>query len=767
MTWSYQDTTISGQKYRLYSGTGLENDYQPGFPQMPVRILSFSVPYNATNICVNAVNTSGVTSNVNNFQILPAPEIVSFEDYDVTNTYIPDSVIYHTNAFYPVAARKLREGMHMGENHFVTVAVAPLQFNPVTRKVRLNTSVSFSITYQQEDSVISYLLLCADTLMRQRAWGELAAMVTNPNDVQANALSQSAVESIYAQNNLGAGEDCVYMIVTPQSLAHAYRRILALKRQKGISAGIRCIEDILSDQRVQFGDSVPGAPFTITDDAGKLRQYLRLSYQSNKTRYVLLGGYGVPVRTGYHGDVFKNGVKHVPTDLYFSDLQTNWNNNNNGDYGEYTEYIDSIYRFDSNSSLMVGRLMAKMESEVNHYTDKLLLYELNPGGKNKNGAYLNHAHIFEGLKGGNAQSMGAYMDMFSQVAYTIEWSDSFGYYPTGSDVINSLNSMPCGYVSLMGHGSPMQLTTNSLNNVWHHTISTLESVASEPGSGLDCLTNKGRPFVGYSQGCSTIPFNDWPNPNSSRPHMRQYNIGQSLTLGKDYGAVAFFGNTASGILHYTDKLEQRFPLVYGNYYQFGQLMTQIRLEYIKSTTQTELGKQNYPLYTIMTHNLMGDPECPMRTKNPYEFGDIMVTRTNNGISISGLPSNTIIGCCDNEGTTLQYGVPNTGESSVSLNVSPNSTVMVYDGSKVYKNNLTQHIPYIAPLLLQNTTIGNSQYVIANDVVAGNHVDIGRTAGDVTISAGVEYEIEHKGTVTLNRGFKVEKGATFSVRQSVF
>ncbi|MBQ7691587.1 MAG: hypothetical protein IJT30_10430 [Muribaculaceae bacterium] len=101
----------------------------------------------------------------------------------------------------------------------------------------------------------------------------------------------------------------------------------------------------------------------------------------------------------------------------------------------------------------------------------------------------------------------------------------------------------------------------------------------------------------------------------------------------------------------------------------------------------------------------------------------------------------------------QRGVASTVSFS---NLNPNSIVMVYRHDK---------LPYIAPLVLQNTTIGNSQYVIAGDVVAGNHVDSGRTAGDVTISSGVEYEIEHKGTVTLAPGFKVEKGATFSVAPS--
>jgi len=38
---------------------------------------------------------------------------------------------------------------------------------------------------------------------------------------------------------------------------------------------------------------------------------------------------------------------------------------------------------------------------------------------------------------------------------------------------------------------------------------------------------------------------------------------------------------------------------------------------------------------------------------------------------------------------------------------------------------------------------------------------------VTVKSGIEYEIEASGTVTLEDGFKVEKGATFAAYPSCF
>ena len=67
--------------------------------------------------------------------------------------------------------------------------------------------------------------------------------------------------------------------------------------------------------------------------------------------------------------------------------------------------------------------------------------------------------------------------------------------------------------------------------------------------------------------------------------------------------------------------------------------------------------------------------------------------------------------------------------------------------------------------LQNFAIKISEYVIASDVIAGNAIDSIRTYGDVTVKNGVQYEIESFGTVTLEDGFRVEKGAKFAVYPS--
>ena len=160
----------------------------------------------------------------------------------------------------------------------------------------------------------------------------------------------------------------------------------------------------------------------------------------------------------------------------------------------------------------------------------------------------------------------------------------------------------------------------------------------------------------------------------------------------------------------------------------------------------------------LCHNLLGDPEFEMWTDTPNHYSGIEVLRTDNSISVNCINSEgpCNIAYCDNDG---HVGLYRTEEGCGTIDrISPNSTVMVYQHN---------YLPYIAPLLLQNTRIKNSQYVIASTVKAGNSVDSNRTSGNVTIQSGIEYEIEASGEVVLDKGFEVERGAVFGVYKPTF
>jgi len=262
---------------------------------------------------------------------------------------------------------------------------------------------------------------------------------------------------------------------------------------------------------------------------------------------------------------------------------------------------------------------------------------------------------------------------------------------------------------------------------------------------LNNIDNKWYPSVCYSSACTLMPY----DKVKGYPRVKT-NFGESFTTGRNFGGPAFLGNTRQGLLkNRSSLLEKLFSdQIRNSLYKIGMAEA-----YSKSECPVD---KDFPYHVHLVHNLLGDPELEIWTDTPQLFSNISITRSNNSIYISGISSDsTIVAVYDNGGQMRETTVRDT---NISLNANPNSTIMLY------KHN---HIPYIAPLELQNITFSKNQYVIANDVTAGKSVDSNRTTGEVIIENGIEYEIEASGTVTLQDGFKVEKGATFAVYPSSF
>ena len=225
-------------------------------------------------------------------------------------------------------------------------------------------------------------------------------------------------------------------------------------------------------------------------------------------------------------------------------------------------------------------------------------------------------------------------------------------------------------------------------------------------------------------------------------------FGESFITGKDYGGPIYIGNTTTGLTPNSALLELEVAkLIVNGYYKIGMS---------NRLGKTKLNNSVLSTYLALTQNLLGDPALGLWTGIPQCYNNITVTRNDSAITVSGINGNStyisVVGI--NGGVTKR-----SASTDVTINgVSPNSIVTLYDHNR---------IPYIAPLKLQNISLLKSQYVIASDVDAGYSIDSKRLNGNVIVKNGVEFEIEASGTVTLDNGFIVMKGATFAVYPPCF
>lgn len=769
--------TLDGVVYSTVSYNDLYNGGEPGMPSLPVDFLKFSVPYNATDFTVS-VNTRMWHTQTLDHLVYPCQTPWLLDGSPAPPAMLPDSATYYSGNYYPSQmAWVVDEGFLAGENHIVTVAVLPFRYthNASTNQLSMVRRCGITLRYRLSDSLAMQPIVRNDSLLREEGYELTQTMVVNPNSVKSYAptLNTSLIDSIGYMHGIGgdvingggyAGGDgpgpvnpslpdpgvdttgisdelhlmetgvrFPYLIVTTSELKHAVRRIAALKRQKGYNVKVVTMDEVLSSQLSGFGDVVGeghNARLTYTGEAGKLRQFIRNYYKYFGTDYVLLVGKDIPYRM-HDCDLITNGHG----DLYYSELHADWSDSSK------IEFSPEVY---------VGRLLCSTPEQINNYTDKLLRYELNPG--NGDVTYLRRALFTEGR------------DFCHKLNDQINLAKSFfpdqvimrdsieSDYPKGCDIIDTINTVQFGFMCSHNHGSPSCIRTygpdpsdNKRFFLWAiDSVRVLYSLIDslEVTNGLNRINNKYNPMIYYSLACQTMPYNRVAYADVD------INFGESFTMGKDYGGVVYLGYTAN---NWSPDPK----------YLFNGFINQLELRHFKVGMAEALSKNNYKNYclesTCVYHNLLGDPSLEIWTQALQEYGNINISRTNNTIDISGINSfpSYIAYSKSNGGIGLKSVI--TRNCSIT-DASLNGSMMVFSHTR---------IPYIAPLYLQNTIMSNSEYVIASDVIAGNFVEYYREEGDVTIQSGAVYEIEAKGSVTLQDGFKVEKGATFAVYPSCF
>lgn len=704
-------TGEDGQLYNLISYMGAENaNDNPGNPTLPVKYVTISLPYTADDILLN-VQHSNVTSYTINNKLFPVqePKITSL-DSNLKGGVPCDSSIYKSVAPYPSKQARIAEVSCIGHGErLVVVAVYPIVYIPAENRCEFSEDVELTLTYNQSSK-------------------------------RAEALSRNT-------RTVDIGIPYYeYCVITPQNLKDAFTRLIAWKREKGLNAGVVCKEEILANPYI-VGDTVS----SIYDDAGKIRQYLQYAYASGVTKYVFFGGNytNLPIRYGTGSNDYWTSWRNVtndykiPSDFYFSELNSNWNKDGDIYYGELSDNLDY------GSELYVGRILCTNSEEIHNYTDKLLRYELNPG--NGDFSYLKKALYTQSdeMQRGQEQTYIA-----SQLHNTFPIDTIFSEMPSyddlnptspyGNDVIAEMNKH-YGYVSWGGHGGPYSVSvkTDSLKiSNWYGItsvqadISVIPYLNQESANGLDNLTNKDYPMFAYSTACSITPFDIYKN-YSELP-----NMGQSFTLGKEYGGPVLVGNTRYGWVGSSAAMQRKFNEAVIADSTVGAAQNYAKLNY-------------YDHFLRHASNIIGCPNIHIWTDIPRLFSASLSYNSNNYvISASNSITDATISIRD---ITLTNEVLD----NISFNPSQGSTSLSNIDNSLITLTGNNCLPQIMPLTIQNATLHGTHYTIVKDVTCGMDVRDG-IQGNVTFDEDSDYTFETKGTFELTKGVEVKLGAQLIV-----
>ena len=727
-----------------------------GKPDLPVFYYKFYVP-KGEKVKGLTFDSSEKTEILLHADLLPSQHKVKVSEIANDTLFdTPDSLVYRKDALFPEKQTSiLRSDFIDGDLEIVTIAVYPMQYNPVQKKISLTTNGKINlITSSTKTDKTTMFKNHSNSI---ESVGMLESIVENPEDIEVGLTKTISKKG--KSNNLKSTTITwsvpfyEYVIITSRELKPAFNQFVEWKKRKGYNAGIVCIEDILLDAAAT-GD--PLSP-TLTDDAGKLRQYLKAGYlnPSPKTKYALLGGdyTVVPIRYGQAGSIqdWNDGISKIPSDLYFSDFNTNWTAVNTIRTGIYYS------GFDYGSEIYVGRILCKSEADIKIWTTKVLKYEQNPG--NGNYSYLAKALM---TKADNLDTINFSIlpSIFSTKKRMVELpteSSSSPNYPKGVDVISELNTN-YGLYCMFNHGKPNAFGTalSGINSgeMPRYSVTSSDSfldaanISAEDGNGLDNLTNSNFPTIIYSVSCTTMPFDDYyywgvgqKIPTGSRT------IGTAYTVANTGGGPAYLGNTRDGWNPTGSELEKIF-------FDSISIFSQLGIAEAKS----KIGFSDH--WTCLTHNLLGCPETELWTATPTTFGSASSTKSGTTVSVNtgGIADSKICVMSALDNGSSYFNVQ-PGVSSYSFSNVPSPYYVT-----ITKHNMIPKIINPTTVLIEHRTLNTDCYLNCETVSAGYNVDTSDSDyGNVVIASGTSVTFDATGDITLAPGFEVQLGAVFEAK----
>ena len=225
-----------------------------GNPQLPVKIVSYVLPYNSTvtGITVNSVSSQKLSGT---YIIIPLQPTRYLDGSEPPPFVEPNPEVYNSNTPYPnKKVEIISDGYTLGY-HIVTVAIHPIEYYPVNKEIYLR-NISFTINYVGSfDS-----RLCSPFEKQSFRRYELGkqfvqSMVKNFQDVE-NCRNTSAQIIDYSSkknevDSIRGGSTSAtdvlvpdYIIITNNALKPIFQQLADWKIKKGVPTMIKTVEEI-------------------------------------------------------------------------------------------------------------------------------------------------------------------------------------------------------------------------------------------------------------------------------------------------------------------------------------------------------------------------------------------------------------------------------------------------------------------------------------------------------------------------------------------
>ncbi len=467
----------------------------PALPYVPVRLL---VPFGmrVADVVVTKSEARVIATGIM-LDHVREPQPVSLPSPDQT---LRNTAVWNADLPYPAKDYDYLGSQYYRGYQIALMNVYPWRYNPVSRQILASQEVSISLVLTPDIELArdkAKFITYDDRTLQM-----LTLMVKNPE-----LASTYRFATAYSDNNprsrlIDLSNPKKMIIITDSIRAPWFNDYVTWRNAQGISTGVFLTNDIYSE-------------YTGVDNADKVRNFIIDAYHTWANspiplQYVILGGDDevVPER-GVFGQVGQYTDLRMPSDLYFSNLDGNWNTNGNNIYGEVADQVDYI------PEVHIGRFTAETQIEFDNIFRKTRYYVDNRSYSN------NIAIMFGENLNWNPLTWGCdYKDDVAQYIpdnyYLITHYQRDGTY-SGSIVFNAI-----------------QNGANVMNHMGHANENYL---MGQGGSTVQQMTNTEYGFL-YSQGCYPAAFDQRTSGDGEA-------VGEHLGMASG-GVFAFIGNTRYG-----------------------------------------------------------------------------------------------------------------------------------------------------------------------------------------------------------------------------
>ena len=661
----------------------------PGAPRMPRIVRKLVIPSGAvlTDVRIVGEDWQDIPGT---FDVIPAqPDIplpmpgVTFEP----ELYPPDAEIYSWNKPFPGFTIKNGGTGNMNGYRIAHVEIFPLRYIPAQKKLQLATSISYEVEYM-EDRVDSYVA----TARQLDVFGNaVRAIVANPQYITqfAPRVRQNTRPTTLPPGNYE------YVVISAPPMDTVFERFAEWKTKKGIPATVVDVSWISSN-------------YTGYDVQEKIRNFIDDARNSWGTIYFLLGGSGdqrtsgqniVPARMTYYYTYSTVGRDDtIPSDLYYADLDGDWDFNGNHVYGQLGDSVDMY------ADVYVGRASVYNVAMAQNFVDKVLTYEKNPPTDYLKKMLLPTAILWSSYEERPMQ------DSIASMTPT-DWTDGKLYERNGTLsrqwMIDSMN-VGYGMGHWVGHGNEngIYMGTPYLNS-----------------SDADNLVNGDRQGIANSIGCMCGGWDLVPGGDCFAEHLVN-RVGGGLVaalMNSRYGWGAYVGGYVPGP---SERIDTTFyyNVLLSDMFHIGEAHSVAKdawVYYADSGYQYDMTR--WCLYEL---NLFGDPEMPLWTDTPQNLtvnfpSAIPIGNQNVNIVVtsSGSPVSNALVCLHKGEEVYVSGHTNTA-GLVTLSVYSNSP-----GSMNVTVTAQNHYPFEDSLVVQSTNYAYVTFLnclISDSLPGGNN-----------------------------------------------